>query len=113
MKPEIQLQGHSTVKTRKRLRGMPPKKRIFVCFLKYLIYTQSYRIFVVVNQLKPYVMARPIKETPVLYGKDAIRMLKEVENVVPLSPERTERLKQARITLKKIWKKSDKEGYKI
>jgi hypothetical protein len=55
-------------------------------------------------------MARPIKETPVLYGKDAIRMLKEVENVKPLSPERIERIKQAGISLKKIWRESFEEA---
>jgi hypothetical protein len=55
-------------------------------------------------------MARPIKDTPVLYGKDAIRMLKEVENVVPLSPERIERIKQAGIILKKIQKDSYEEA---
>jgi hypothetical protein len=55
-------------------------------------------------------MARPIKETPVLYGKDAIRMLKEVENVVPLSPERIERIKRAGIILKKIQKDSYEEA---
>ena len=55
-------------------------------------------------------MARPIKDTPILYGKDAIRMLKEVENVVPLSPERIERIKQAGIILEKIQKDSYEEA---
>ena len=55
-------------------------------------------------------MARPIKDTPILYGKDAIRMLKEVENVVPLPPEFIERIEQARITLKKIQKNSYEEA---
>jgi len=32
-------------------------------------------------------MARPIKETPVVYGKDAIRILKEMENPEPLPRE--------------------------
>jgi hypothetical protein len=40
-------------------------------------------------------------------------MLKEVENIVPLSPERIERLNQARITLKKIWKNDKEAGIKI
>jgi hypothetical protein len=56
------------------------------------------------------IMATPIKETPVLYGKDAIRMLKEVENVVPFPPEKIERINQARITLKKIYKNSYEEA---
>ena len=55
-------------------------------------------------------MTTPFKETPVLYGKDAIRMLKEVENVVPLPPERIERIKQAGIILKKIQKDSYEEA---
>jgi hypothetical protein len=55
-------------------------------------------------------MARPIKETPVLYGKDAIRMLKEVENVVPLPQEFIERINEARIILKKIQKDSYEEA---
>ncbi|MDR0733483.1 MAG: hypothetical protein LBF08_05440 [Dysgonamonadaceae bacterium] len=55
-------------------------------------------------------MARPIKETPVLYGKDARRMLREVENPKPLPKEFIERIEQARITLKKIQKNSYEEA---
>jgi hypothetical protein len=55
-------------------------------------------------------MARPIKETPVLYGKDAIRMLKEVENPKPLPPEFIERIKEARIISEKIRKNSYEEA---
>jgi hypothetical protein len=55
-------------------------------------------------------MARPIKETPVLYGRDAVRMLEEVKNVKPLSKERITRLKQACISLKKIQKISYEEA---
>jgi hypothetical protein len=40
-------------------------------------------------------MARPIKETPVVYGKDAIRILKEIENPEPLPRERVEELTRA------------------
>ena len=29
-------------------------------------------------------MAKPIKETPILFGKDAERFLKEIENVNPV-----------------------------
>jgi hypothetical protein len=54
--------------------------------------------------------SRPIKETPVLYGKDAIRMLKEVENVVPLSPEKIERIKRNGLALEKIRVKSFEEA---
>ena len=55
-------------------------------------------------------MATPIKETPVLYGKDAIRMLEEVENVVPFPPEFIESIKQAGIILEKIQKDSYEEA---
>jgi hypothetical protein len=40
-------------------------------------------------------MARPIKETPVVYGKDAIRILKEMENPKPLSEERMAEIRKA------------------
>ncbi|MDR1723542.1 MAG: hypothetical protein LBR84_06370 [Tannerella sp.] len=39
-------------------------------------------------------MARPIKETPVVYGKDAIRILKEIENPEPLPRERVEEIRR-------------------
>ena len=55
-------------------------------------------------------MATPFKETPVLYGKDAIRMLKEVENVVPLPPETIERIKRDSLLLEKIQKNSYEEA---
>ena len=55
-------------------------------------------------------MATPIKETPVLYGKDAIRMLKEVENVVPFPPEFIERIKRDSLILEKIQKDSYEEA---
>ena len=55
-------------------------------------------------------MTTPFKETPVLYGKDAIRMLKEVENVVPLPPETIERIKRDSLLLEKIQKDSYEEA---
>ena len=55
-------------------------------------------------------MARPIKDTPILYGKDAIRMLKEVENVVPFPPEFIERIKRDSLVLEKIQKNSYEEA---
>ena len=55
-------------------------------------------------------MTTPFKETPVLYGKDAIRMLKEVENVVPLPPETIERIKRDSLVLEKIQKNSYEEA---
>ncbi|MDR0691857.1 MAG: hypothetical protein LBF69_02330 [Prevotellaceae bacterium] len=55
-------------------------------------------------------MARPIKDTPILYGKNAIRMLEEVKNIKPLSEERIARIKQACISLNKIQKNSYEEA---
>jgi hypothetical protein len=54
------------------------------------------------NNLKKEVMARPIKDTPILYGKNAIRMLEEIKNVKPLPEERIARIKQACISLNQI-----------
>ncbi len=39
-------------------------------------------------------MARPIKETPVLTGEDAIRFWEAAENVVPATQEEIDRIKQ-------------------
>lgn len=44
-----------------------------------------------INQIEK-IMARPIGETPVLYGEDAVRFLKEVENVKPASNEEKDRV---------------------
>ena len=40
-------------------------------------------------------MARPIKDTPILYGEDARRLTKAMENVVPLTKEEREKQKKA------------------
>ena len=37
-------------------------------------------------------MAKPIKETPVLYGEDAYRFAMAVRNVVPLSDKEREEI---------------------
>ena len=47
-------------------------------------------------------MARPIAETPILYGKDAERFLYNMEHVKPLSPDRQERMKKAYEWMKSI-----------
>lgn len=47
-------------------------------------------------------MARPIKETPILYGKDAKRFLKAMENVKPASQEEKQRVRAAYEKMKKI-----------
>jgi hypothetical protein len=40
-------------------------------------------------------MARPIKETPVLRGKDAERFFDRMENVKPVSAEEIARIKKS------------------
>lgn len=47
-------------------------------------------------------MARPIGETPVLYGKDAVRFLNEMENVKPASLEEKKKVREAYEMLKRI-----------
>lgn len=48
-------------------------------------------------------MARPIRETPVLYGKDAVRFEKEINAAKPLSEERrSEMRKQYESFLRKV-----------
>jgi hypothetical protein len=45
-------------------------------------------------------MARPIKETPVLTGKDATRFRKATENVKPVSKERLKEIEKSYELLK-------------
>ncbi|MDR0692242.1 MAG: hypothetical protein LBF69_04305 [Prevotellaceae bacterium] len=40
-------------------------------------------------------MARPIKDTPIISGKDEERFLKAMENIVPISKERREEQRKA------------------
>ncbi len=47
-------------------------------------------------------MARPIGETPVLYGEDAVRFLNEMENVKPATDEEKERVRKAYEMMKEI-----------
>ena len=52
-------------------------------------------------------MARPIRETPILYWKDAERFVKEMKRVESLSPEERkanrEKLRQEAERIKKKW----------
>lgn len=52
-------------------------------------------------------MARPIRETPILYGKDAERFVKEMKRVESLSPEERkanrEKLHQEAERIKEKW----------
>lgn len=54
-----------------------------------------------INQIEK-IMARPIGETPVLYGEDAVRFLNEMENVKPASNEEKDRVRKAYEMLKEI-----------
>ncbi|MDR3268565.1 MAG: hypothetical protein LBT83_05820 [Tannerella sp.] len=47
-------------------------------------------------------MARPIKDTPVLTGKDAQRFTKAIENVKPVSKEKREEIMKSYELLKSI-----------
>jgi hypothetical protein len=40
-------------------------------------------------------MARPIKDTPIIWGKDARRLTEAMENPVSLSKEKREEMKKA------------------
>jgi hypothetical protein len=51
---------------------------------------------------KQITMARPIKETPVLYGKDARRFERHMKECKPLSPERKAEMEKNYATFKKI-----------
>lgn len=47
-------------------------------------------------------MARPIKETPILYGKDAERFLNEMKDVKPTSEEEKQRVRASYERIKKL-----------
>jgi len=47
-------------------------------------------------------MARPIKETPTIRGKDSIRFQKEMDNLAPASAEEKERMKRSYEFMKSI-----------
>lgn len=47
-------------------------------------------------------MARPIKETPILYGKDAERFIQEMENVKPASEAEKKRVRTSYEKIKKL-----------
>ena len=51
---------------------------------------------------KGYIMARPIKETPILYGKDAERFIHEMENVKPATEEEKKRVRASYEKIKKL-----------
>lgn len=47
-------------------------------------------------------MAKPIKETPVLYGRDAQRFIKENRNVAKVSTEERKTIRENYEALKRI-----------
>lgn len=47
-------------------------------------------------------MARPIKETPILYGKDAERFVRDMKNVQPASEEERKRVRASYEKIKKL-----------
>jgi hypothetical protein len=47
-------------------------------------------------------MARPIKETPVLTGKDAKRFREAMENLKPISKEKREEIRKTYELMKQI-----------
>lgn len=47
-------------------------------------------------------MARPIKETPVLYGEDAVRFLHAIDNVKSASQDEKSRIRDAYEQMKQI-----------
>lgn len=63
-------------------------------FLLFVLNITDYPYLCGVNQKrKEYKMARPIKETPILYGEDAQRLLEAMKNVVPETPEKMAEMK--------------------
>jgi hypothetical protein len=53
------------------------------------------------------VMARPIKETPVLYGEDAQRVLERMKHVEPWPKEKVEKMRR----IYKIVRKKTRDAY--
>jgi hypothetical protein len=47
-------------------------------------------------------MARPIKETPTIKGKDSIRFQEAMDNLVPISKEEKERMERSYKYMKSI-----------
>ena len=47
-------------------------------------------------------MARPIAETPILYGEDALRFMQRMHNVQKISAEEKERMRKSYEWIKSI-----------
>lgn len=61
-----------------------------------------FRTFVILNKKRRIVMARPIKETPVLKGKDAVRFAERLANPAPVSQSEKDAAREAYEVLKAI-----------
>ena len=48
-------------------------------------------------------MAKPIKETPIIFGEDAKRFNQSIKDVKPASDDEKRRIKEAYENIKKIW----------
>ena len=73
------------------------KKKCYICIV-HRIYREGIR-----KKKEKRIMAKPIKETPVLYDEDAYRFEMAAQNVVPLTDEeRAERLEAYERLSKKV-----------
>jgi hypothetical protein len=55
-------------------------------------------------------MARPIKETPILYGKDAVRIMERMQNVELWPREKIEEIKEVHAMCKEMEERGAKLG---
>jgi hypothetical protein len=62
------------------------------CFANQIYFVSLLRSLTHKNK---YIMARPIKDTPIISGDDARRFTEAMENVVPLPQEEREEIKKA------------------
>lgn len=71
------------------------KKKCYICIVPRIYKAETQK------QKEKRIMAKPIKETPVLYDEDAYRFEMAAHNVVPLSEEKKEEMWEAYERLKK------------
>lgn len=78
---------------------MLPGKKVAQPLAHVLLYRYIYEIN------KGRVMARPIRETPILFGEDARRFLANMQNVEPEPPEELERMQRDYEMMKKAYER--------
>lgn len=71
------------------------KKKCYICIVS------SIYIAGIQKKKEKRIMAKPIKETPILYDEDAYRFEMEAHNIVPLPEEKKEEIREAYERLKK------------